>query len=353
MHINLFLISDSTGQLEILSLKTKCDNSPNGCTWARELRSLDEHLASCAYTLLPCPNQCLKSGNKSKVVHLLRKDMEKHMKKECPRRQYKCPHCQEAGEYQERITEHLNECPIIEVPCPRYGCKVRIKRCNLSVHREECPFEKVPCKYSTIGCKEEVKRKDLAEHEGDAKHHLQLAVDTVHQQQITIRDMQAQSSKMPMTFKFTNFNQHKTAYNTVYSPSFYTSPKGYKMCISVDANGDGDGEGTHVSVFAYLMKGENDDYLPWPFTGRVTFKLLNQLEDKNHHSMSVMFAPDSEYSQRVVNKERSSRGWGFPKYITHSDLGHNTAKNCQYLKNDQLHFKISVDAQSSPTPWLI
>ena len=110
----------------------------------------------------------------------------KHMKKECPRWQYKCPHCQEAGEYQERITEHLNECPMIEVPCPKYGCKVHIKRCNLSVHREECPFEKVPCKYSTIGCKEEVKRKDLAEHEGDAKHHLQLAVDTVHQQQIAI-----------------------------------------------------------------------------------------------------------------------------------------------------------------------
>ena len=53
-----------------------------------------------------------------------------------------------------------------------------------------------------------------------------------------------------MTFKFTNFNQYKTDDDTVYSPAFYTSPKGYKMCICVDANGYGEGKDTHVSVYA-------------------------------------------------------------------------------------------------------
>ena len=38
-----------------------------------------------------------------------------------------------------------------------------------------------------------------------------------------------------------------------------------------------------VSMFAFLLKGENDDYLPWPFTGTVTVELLNQLEDKKFH----------------------------------------------------------------------
>ena len=41
-----------------------------------------------------------------------------------------------------------------------------------------------------------------------------------------------------------------------------------KMCISVNANGNGDGKGTHVSVYAYLMKGENDDLLTWPLLGQ-------------------------------------------------------------------------------------
>ena len=70
-----------TGERDILSLKAVCDNTSNGCEWVGELRSLDEHLASCGFTLLPCPNEC---HNKSKVVQLLRKDMEKHTKEECP-----------------------------------------------------------------------------------------------------------------------------------------------------------------------------------------------------------------------------------------------------------------------------
>ena len=53
------------------------------------------------------------------------------------------------------------------------------------------------------------------------------------------------------------------------------------MCLEVYANGIADGKGTHVSVVACLMKGDNDDSLSWPFTGSVTFELLNQLEDKN------------------------------------------------------------------------
>ena len=94
-----------------------------------------------------------------------------------------------------------------------------------------------------------------------------------------------------MKYILTNYDQYKMANDTVYSPAFYTSPKGYKMCIGVDANGNEDGKDTHVSVFAFLMKGENDDYLSWPFTGTVTVELLNhgQLEDKNHFSETIKF----------------------------------------------------------------
>ena len=126
------------------------------------------------------------------------------------------------------------------------------------------------------------------------------------------------------------------------------------MCINVYANGNGEGKGTHVSVFSHLMKGENDDYLPWPFTGKVTIELLNQLEDNNHYSeTTAQFPADSKASQRVVTGERASCGWGSPSYISHSDLTHNAAKNCQYLKDNRLHFRISVNAKESSTPWLI
>ena len=66
------------------------------------------------------------------------------------------------------------------------------------------------------------------------------------------------------------------------------------MCIKVDTNGGGDAADTYVSVYAYLMKGSNDDTLPWPFTGEVTITLLNQLADENHHTRSFLFPEDQE-----------------------------------------------------------
>ena len=327
---------------------TQCDNTSNSCEWVGELRSLEGHLTSCDFTLLSCPNKCHMGGS-GKMVKLLRKDMDKHTKEECPRRQYECPHCKERGEYQERTATHLEQCPMIEVPCPKHQCNLQIARCNLSKHRQECLFEKIPCKYAIIGCKVEVFRKDLEEHEGDSQQHLQLAIDTVRQQQITIRDL-AQTTEMPMKYKFTKYNYHKTTDDITYTPAFYTSPGGYKMCIRMYANGNGSGKGTHVSVFAFLMKGENDDHLPWPFTGRVTIELLNQLKNKRHHSMTTIFFPDSEASRQVVNQERSDDSWGPARYIAHSDLGYNAAKNRQYLKDDCLYFRF--DAKTSSKPWL-
>ena len=77
------------------------------------------------------------------------------------------------------------------------------------------------------------------------------------------------------------------------------------------------------------MKGENDEGLPWLFTGKVTVKFHNQLEDKKHHSVSIKFTSDDDFS-RLLDKESLSGGWGWTTYISRSDLGHNTAKNCQY-----------------------
>ena len=81
------------------------------------------------------------------------------------------------------------------------------------------------------------------------------------------------------------------------------------MCLGVYANGNGDGKGTHVSVGVHLMKGENDDHLPWPLTGKVTIELLNQLDDTNHYTKTLTFFPNRHTSKRVVNEERSADGW--------------------------------------------
>ena len=222
-----------------------------------------------------------------------------------------------------------------------------------------------------LGCEKRVPRKDLEHHEEDSQQHLQLAIDAVDKQESKIDQLVLLQSKVaslqssllakyytpnsatPYKFKAEDFSELKDSSNEMFSPAFYTSPGGYKMCINVIPNGNGNGKGTHVSVFAYLMHGENDDHLPWPFTGTVTVELLNQLEDKNHHYEATTFIPDSRASQRVMDGERAPTGYGDQCYIPQSSLGYDEAKHCQYLKDDCLYFSVIVEAETTSKPWLV
>jgi len=112
-------------------------------------------------------------------------------------------------------------------------------------------------------------------------------------------------------------------------------------CVNVNANGYGDTEGTHISVYAYLMRGDFDDHLKWPFRGHVTVAMLNQLEDNNHTAKTIRFADftESKYVGRVMERERAGSGLGHD-FTAHTELNYNPAKNCQYLKYDCLRFRI-------------
>ena len=142
-------------------------------------------------------------------------------------------------------------------------------------------------------------------------------------------------------FKFSNFTESKFSDKVTTSPPFYSG--GYKMCVKVDVNGYGCGSDSHVSVYVYLMRGESDESLAWPFTGTMTVELLNQLEDKNHYSKSFHFTADSPASQRLVEHDISPHGYGHRCYISHSSLPYDAKMNCQYLKEDCLCFRIRTD----------
>ena len=273
-------------------------------------------------------------------VKVLRHELDQHLKK-CPNRQHQCRHCKATGRHCDITTTHLDVCPKLEIPCPNGDCTSSVVRCKLSYHRSKCPFEEVACKYTGIGCKEKLPRKDLEQHEDDDSFHLHLAMETVIEQQ---------AKEKPCVFKMPEFQRHKSSKQDWYSPPFYTHPEGYKMCMRVGANGFGDGEDTYVSVGAYLMKGRNDDNLPWPFTGEVTITLLNQLADERHHRRTISFPQDKESSRRVVGGERASTGYGQPKFIPHPQL--DAHWNCQYLKDDCLYFRIEVTPPKPVKPWL-
>ena len=127
------------------------------------------------------------------------------------------------------------------------------------------------------------------------------------------------------------------------SDPVYSHFGGYKMCLNVDANGNGHAKNTHVSLYVYLMRGDNDDSLKWPFKGTIKVSLLNQLEDGLHFNKEL-WSPDDDVpedtSGRVTEGETADGGWGQSHFIPHNDLGYKGGQNCQYLKDDALFFRV-------------
>ena len=115
------------------------------------------------------------------------------------------------------------------------------------------------------------------------------------------------------------------------------------MCLSVVTNGSGNGKGTHVSVWAYLMRGKFDDHLKWSSQGHVTVVMLNQLEDNNHTTYTILFTDttDKDVIGKITSRERAPSGWGCFTFIAHTDLDYIPAKNCQYLTYNCFHFRIA------------
>ena len=140
-----------------------------------------------------------------------------------------------------------------------------------------------------------------------------------------------------------NFSEHKRVSDQWTSTPFYTGPDGYKLKLRVDANGDGSGKGTHVTVGVYLMKGENDDILTWPFKCDTTIRLLNWREDKGHVETILYFndSDDIKYRKRVMEGDTAPGGLGYYQFISHSDLYYNITNNTEYINNDVLCFVVS------------
>ncbi|XP_064398235.1 TNF receptor-associated factor 4-like [Halichondria panicea] len=251
---------DERSNRDIQSLKVKCTNHTNGCQWVGELRHVDEHPNTCVYVKLPCPNDC---GDGSEIVlieatQFFRKDLQKHLKDECPRRQYSCPHCQETDEYRYTTGEHIKICPKMVIQCYNTPhCKATFPQETKDAHLSTCQYQKIACKYSEFGCKKIPFRKDLQKHENDDKVHLRIAMTTVLslKKQSILLNTQLQCSNMKdqlgatSIFKMPSFKEKKENNIEFYSDPFYTNPRGYKMVINIDANGYKANKGTIVSVW--------------------------------------------------------------------------------------------------------
>lgn len=107
-------------------------------------------------------------------------------------------------------------------------------------------------------------------------------------------------------------------------------PRGYKLCLELSF------KMTALSLYVYLMGGENDYYLKWPFRAEITIQLLNHKRSEKSHEWVAYFTDGS--ANRMPYGERGM-GWGRQDFIAYSAVESNTPSTI-YIVNDSLTFRV-------------
>ena len=150
-----------------------------------------------------------------------------------------------------------------------------------------------------------------------------------------------------MVWKIPQFSQRTDdartgKYTSIFSLPFYSSRYGYKMCLRLYILGDGIGKGTHMSLFFVVMKGEFDNILQWPFTHKVTFKLINQCGARD---IMDIFQPDPLSSSFQKPKSDMNVASGCPRFVSMNELMQGG-----FIVDDTIFIKVKVDTATMRHP---
>ncbi|XP_068683242.1 TNF receptor-associated factor 6-like [Montipora foliosa] len=297
-----------------------------------------------------------------------------------------CPRdgCQWTGELRAK-EGHENDCQRFPINCPN-GCGESIPRDEIFLHtQDKCPLAASPCPYADMGCTKKVRYDEMDSHiESDMRLHLDLIGlklrDTEEELQKLrnqeklqklrnkeqlqkLRDTQEelQNTKQLVKkleeridslenkacvylWKIRGFHellrQAKAGYkDEIDSAPFYTSEFGYRVRMTLCPNGYGEGENTHLSIFIYIMKGDYDSNLQWPFPKRVTFTLIDPKEnpaDRDNISVTVEEQGKDDWNCRP-GKKGNRTGTGFPEFVSHDKL-----MTGGYILNDTIFIEARI-----------
>ncbi len=138
-------------------------------------------------------------------------------------------------------------------------------------------------------------------------------------------------------------NAQSERQTSIYSPPFYSSPTGYKMCARLFLNGNGNARRTHMSLFLVLMRGPNDAILKFPFNYEFTFCLYDQTPQLRHIVDSRR--PDIKSDNFQRPRSEMNNGSGIPKFFP---LAMIQQEGNPYVRDDTMFIKVMVDFGDMP-----
>ena len=309
----LEIAADRRSEKVIMALSVKCPLTEKGCEWKGELGNVEDHFEkNCEFHETDCPEGCGEVLKGPRDI----------------------------------VDKHLVYCGDFPLPCPA-GCKSTRKRKEMKTHlSSECLEEVVPCKYALLGCNTTPKRRKIEKHASDDSFHIKKTMDATL---AVLKAFQSQShpkTELPLSCRpwLVNDptcypcppwviaiedlkNSQHCSMESYRSKPVYSHYGGYKLEIELNSVSE-----FHKFIDFYLLKGENDKGLRFPFEGKIVVSLLNQLEDVNHWSQEIHGTAGKEAGQGKIG----SIHYSFPDKAVVND----TTMNCQYLKDDRIFLRI-------------
>ena len=187
--------------------------------------------------------------------------------------------------------------------------------------------EEIQVKMNQLRQKQETDTKRLTEDMTDVREKQLKDRTELERQATTLERVDTHIGLVPFKITMPDFEKHKAVSDEWYSEPFYTHPRGYKMCLRVDANGNGMAKHSHISVFAHLMRGMFDEHLEWPLLCDITIELLDRKGNTAHCNVLEFGRSEGRGSFRVTESEIAEYGWGANFFISHTELYHNTLIN--------------------------
>lgn len=366
----------------LYGFKVACIHQDKGCTWLGELRYVEEHLNvnpklnhrffGCEYV----DEACIACSSL-----FPRGTLEQHEMKKCPKRPYTCEYCSDHSATFEEVAErHWPMCPDRPAPCTnecgiyplkknlerhlKYECDLREPETELNSpdeirrHIQSVVKTQLPSLYSAEFLKKAIREEISKEQNGvselrSAIEELKLVKEESQKLRAELEQLKLELAEdrqsvanlkthfciVPVTFTLGDFKTRCLKKDRGWtSPCFYTSPRGYRMCLLVDVGGPtGRNETLCVSVYLSITRGDFDGQLRWPFRGSVTISLLSQVTDKLHHVEVIKYHDNTHMaSSGRVRGEEASKPWGKGKFIRHDQL-----EKGDFVLNNELKFQVS------------
>ena len=340
----------------LTELQVFCTYKDRGCEWSGVLGELGQHTeGACLYALMECTWKCGE--------HVERRFLKEHKENLCPNRPwYTCFADCNLRKFAEKFEMVAGENRTLRREVTALSTKLE-SACNenqalrgevedLKSQQRIESQERAEMFQRLEQELEKLKVHSTRGHSSSEDSTEQIEAAAVSALEEAFITSEEEIATVPFSFKMDKFKQTKQHGAEWYSPPFYTHEHGYKMCVRVDANGIMNGRGTHMSVYVYLMRGDYDSKLQWPFKGVIVVRLLNQLRDGGHHEKAVDFLDSIEdhTSNRVTVGEKSMRGQGFSQFIAHISLKHDAERGQQYLKDNCLKFMVAGVELKMPPP---